>query len=88
MGNLRRVHPVCTGEFVDRFQSFERFEATRALNSALYCFRWVDLAPLLLSYGHSILSSLPVQFSGYIILLFHITAGRMKDRLEREAQTR
>ena len=26
MGNLRRVHPVCTSEFVDRFQSFERFE--------------------------------------------------------------
>jgi hypothetical protein len=30
--------------------------ATRALHSALYCFRCVDIAPLLLSYGHSILS--------------------------------
>jgi len=32
--------------------------ATRALNSALYCLRCVDIDPLLLSlsYGHSILS--------------------------------
>src|SRR2546430_1558846 len=26
MGNLRRMHPIGTGEFVDRFEPFERFE--------------------------------------------------------------
>jgi hypothetical protein len=26
MRNLRRMHPVCTGSFVDSFESFERFE--------------------------------------------------------------
>jgi hypothetical protein len=26
MRNLRRMHPVCTGSFVDRLESFERFE--------------------------------------------------------------
>ena len=26
MGNLRRMHPVCTGSFVDGFEPFERFQ--------------------------------------------------------------
>lgn len=45
------------------------FNATRALNSALDCFRCVNISLLLISisYGHSMLSESPVQFSGYII---------------------
>ena len=28
MGNLRRMHPIGAGEFVDRFESFEGCHAT------------------------------------------------------------
>ena len=68
-GHRGRLHPVHTGSCLDRVEPFERFERHTgcALRTLLFPLCRHRPSPPLHSYGHSSLSSLPVQFSGYII---------------------
>src|SRR5437764_12567899 len=64
MGNLRRMHPIGTGEFVDRFEPFERFECHTGFELCTVLFplcrhRSSPPLPLLLTQ-HSILITCPV----------------------------
>src|SRR5438874_7307218 len=64
MGNLRRMHPIGTGEFLDRFEPFERFECHTGFELCTVLFplcrhRFSPPLPLLLTQ-HSILITCPV----------------------------
>src|SRR4029453_7426063 len=64
MRNLRRMHAVCTGEFVDRFEPFERFERHTGFELGAILFplcRHRPCPPLqFLLTQHSILITSPV----------------------------
>ena len=49
MGHLRRMYPRRTGESLTVLSPLSASSATRALHSALYCFRCVDISTLLTS---------------------------------------
>lgn len=64
------MNPVCTDQLVHRFVPFEGFQ--RHTGSEFCAVRFLlcrhRMTPSSFPIRHSILSSLPVQFSGYIIL--------------------
>src|SRR5437764_4010027 len=70
MANLRRMHPIGTGECVDRFEPFERFECHTGFELCTVLFplcrhRSSPPLPLLLTQ-HSILITCPVFGVHYI----------------------
>src|SRR6266571_8485009 len=71
MRNLRRMHSVRAGEFIDCVEPFEGFQRHTGFELCAVLFPLCRHPSLLTScaiiHGHSILSSSPVQFSGYII---------------------
>src|SRR5512145_456775 len=64
MRNLRRMHPISTGEFIDRFESFKRFECHTGFELSAVLFplcRHLPLPPLpFLLTQPSILITCPV----------------------------
>src|SRR5438132_119100 len=74
MRNLRRMHPICTGSFIDGFASFERFERYTGFKLCAVLFslcRHLSSPHLhLLLTQHSILITCPVFGVHYSSLCF------------------
>src|SRR5262249_24300417 len=86
MGNLGRMHPIGTGEFIDRVEPFERFECNTGFELRAILFplcRHLSSCPLpLLWTQHSILITCPVfgvHYSHRIALTSGL--GEHQDRL-------
>src|SRR5512145_1380768 len=74
MRNLRRMHPISTGEFIDRFESFKRFECHTGFELSAVLFplcRHLPLPPLpFLLTQPSILITCPVVRIGRTLQSF------------------